>query len=90
MQHRRCLYQAAPTTERPVQAAIPSEAHPYGDIDSRAAPTLKSSPLPVKSISAASQLYLELSYCSPWFRIEASRGEPGRGVVKAYRLPLIR
>ena len=45
-------YHAAPTTERPMQRAMPADAHPYGDIDSRKSPILNASPLPVKSISS--------------------------------------
>jgi hypothetical protein len=32
-------YHAAPTTERPMQSAIPVHAHAYGEIDSRKFPT---------------------------------------------------
>jgi hypothetical protein len=38
-----------------MQRAMPMDAHAYGDTDSRKAPTLKASPLPVKSMSVASQ-----------------------------------
>jgi hypothetical protein len=37
-----------------MQSAIPVLAHAYGEMDSRAAPTLKDSPLPVKSMSMLS------------------------------------
>lgn len=43
--------QAAPTTDKPMQRAIPVLAHVKGETLSRKAPTLKDSPLPVKSIS---------------------------------------
>ena len=33
------IYHAAPTTESPMQSAMPRSAHAYGDIDSRKAPT---------------------------------------------------
>lgn len=36
-------YHAAPTTERPMQSAIPRSAQAYGDTDSRKAPTYSDS-----------------------------------------------
>lgn len=39
---------------------MPKLAHAYGDIDSRKAPTLKDSPLPVKSMSVM------VPWCQPW------------------------
>lgn len=43
---------AAPTTERPIHKAIPSDAQVYGEVSSRKRPTLKASPEPVKSMSS--------------------------------------
>jgi hypothetical protein len=43
--------QAAPTTENPIQHAIPKLAHMYGDVVSRNWPKLKLCPWPVKRIS---------------------------------------
>lgn len=42
---------AAPTTENPMQHAMPRFAHMYGDVVSRNWPTLNVSPWPVKSMS---------------------------------------
>lgn len=50
---RICAYQAAPTTDRPMHSAIPKFAQAEGVTDSKKAPTLKDSPLPVKSISTS-------------------------------------
>lgn len=43
--------QAAPTTLKPIQAAIPRQAHRYGEVVSRKLPKLKVSPWPVKRMS---------------------------------------
>lgn len=51
---KKKTYQAAPTTLRPMQSAIPVTAQAYGEVVERNSPMLKLSPAPVKSWSVMS------------------------------------
>lgn len=48
-------YHAAPTTENPIQLAMPRSAHIYGEVLRRKWPTSNDSPAPVNSWSVVSQ-----------------------------------
>jgi hypothetical protein len=52
--------------------AMPREAQVYGDTDSRKAPTLKDSPLPVKSIYAPTTVTKDPMPPAPYLRLIAA------------------